>query len=113
MHSRGFLTGALACGIGFGFVFPAHTQFYPSRPIKLIVGNPPGGPTDTVARIVGDRLTVSLRSPVVIDNRPGGAGGTIAFKTAAAAVPDGYTLLAAVPSMTVSPALYRNVGYDP
>jgi len=49
----------------------------------------------------------------VIDNRPGGAGGTIAFKTAAAAVPDGYTLLAAVPSMTVSPALYRNVGYDP
>jgi tripartite-type tricarboxylate transporter receptor subunit TctC len=113
MHRRDFLTTAAAFGIGVALVVPALAQLYPSRPIKLIVGFPPGGPTDTVARIAGERLSLSLGQPVIIDNRPGGAGGTTGFKAAATATPDGYTLLSATASMTISPALYKNVGYDP
>src|SRR5262245_1798546 len=111
MHRRDFLTAAAALGIAFDV--PALAQSYPLRPIKLIVGFPPGGTTDTVARIAGERLSSSLGQPVIIDNRPGGAGGTTGFKAAAAAAPDGYTLLSATASMTISPAIYRNVGYDP
>jgi tripartite-type tricarboxylate transporter receptor subunit TctC len=79
----------------------------------MIVGFPPGGPTDTVARIAAERLSLSLGQPVVIDNRPGGAGGTTGYKAVAAATPDGYTLLSTAAAMTISPALYKNVGYDP
>jgi tripartite-type tricarboxylate transporter receptor subunit TctC len=79
----------------------------------MIVAFPPGGPTDTVARITGERLTLSLGQPVIIDNRPGGAGGTTGVKAAATATPDGYTLLSATSSVAISPALYKNVGYDP
>ena len=113
MDRRDFLTAAAALGIEIAFVVPTFAQSYPSRPIKIIVGNPPGGPTDTVARIAGERLTLSLGQPVIIDNRPGGAGGTTGYKAVATMTPDGYTLLSAVPSLTVSPALYKNLGYDP
>lgn len=111
MHRRDFLTAAAALGVCSAV--PALAQSYPSRPIRLIVGFPPGGPTDTVARVAGDRLSSALGQPVVIDNRPGGAGGTVGIRAGATAAPDGYTLLAGVPGMTVSPAIYKNVGYDP
>jgi len=79
----------------------------------MIVGFPPGGPTDTVARIAAERLSLSFGQPVVIENRPGGAGGTTGYKAVAAAAADGYTLLSTAAAMTISPALYKNVGYDP
>jgi tripartite-type tricarboxylate transporter receptor subunit TctC len=104
-------TALLAIGLALvGGQAPA--QNFPDRPIKLIVPFPPGGPTDYVARIVGQHLSANL-GQVVIDNRPG-AGGTIATKSVAAADADGYTLLyGSSATLAIAPALYRNVDYDP
>jgi tripartite-type tricarboxylate transporter receptor subunit TctC len=93
-------------------VSPVRTQSYPSRPIKLITPFTPGGPVDVMARLVADRLSQNLGT-VVVDNRPG-AGGTIGSRFAATAEPDGYTLLLGTSTtLAASPALYRNIGYDP
>ena len=70
----------------------AVAQSFPTRPIRLIVPYPPGGGTDIVARVIGQRLQQSLGQPIVIDNR-GGAGGTLGTAVAAKAAPDGYTLV--------------------
>jgi len=87
-------------------------QAYPNRPIKLIVPFPPGGPIDTMARLVGEELTASV-GQVVVENRPGG-GSTIGTKFVAAAEPDGYTLLfGSSGSLAVAPALYSNLDVDP
>ncbi len=86
---------------------------YPSRPIKLIVPFPAGGPVDVMARLIGNQLSTSLGQQVVIDNRPG-AGSTLAGRAAATAEADGYTLLVGSAStMAIGPALYGNAGYDP
>jgi tripartite-type tricarboxylate transporter receptor subunit TctC len=83
---------------------PASAQTYPDRPIKLIVPFPPGGPTDYVARLVAQHVSVSL-GQVAIDNRAG-AGGTIAAKAVAVAEPDGYTLLyGSSATLGIAPAL--------
>ena len=85
---------------------------YPTKPVRIIVPFPPGGPADGLARIVGDKLAVALGQPVVIDNRPG-AGGNIGMELGARAAPDGHTLvLAPAGNLTVNPSLYRNVPYD-
>ena len=87
-------------------------QAYPNRPIKLIVPFPPGGPIDTMARLVGEELTASV-GQVVVENRPGG-GSTIGTKFVAAAEPDGYTLLfGSSGSLAVAPALYSSLDVDP
>ena len=87
-------------------------QTYPNKPIRLLVGFPPGGNADASARAVANRVTQSLRTPVVIENR-GGAGGSVAAQTASRAAPDGYTLLWASPgSLTVAQLLEKNIGYD-
>jgi tripartite-type tricarboxylate transporter receptor subunit TctC len=79
----------------------------------MIVPFPPGGPIDVMGRLVGDRLSQGLGQTVVIENRPG-AGATIGSKAVASAEPDGYTLLfASSGSLAVTPALYKNAGYDP
>src|SRR5438552_13286061 len=83
------LIGALALLDASGI---ACAQSYPIKPIKLIVPAGPGGPTDILARLIGERMAVALGQPVVMDNR-GGAGGVIAARAVAAAEPDGYTLL--------------------
>jgi tripartite-type tricarboxylate transporter receptor subunit TctC len=85
---------------------------YPSKPIRMIVPFPPGGGTDIMARLVGQRLSESVGQPVVIDNR-GGAGGMIGTEVAMKAPPDGYTVLVAVTAYTINPVLYRKVNYDP
>src|ERR1700722_17131668 len=102
----------LAAAFATCLVVAADAQPYPSRPIKMIVPFPPGGPIDVMARVVVQRLSVSL-GQVIIDNRPG-AGGTLGSKAAAMAEPDGYTLLfGSSTTLAAGPSLYRNPGYDP
>ncbi len=94
------------------FAAGAHAQAYPGKPIRMIVAVPPGGPADTLARLVSPKLTESLGQTVVIDNRPG-ANGNIAYETAARAAPDGYTFALAAAGVAINPSLYREVRFDP
>ena len=87
-------------------------QAYPVKPIRFIVAVPPGGPADTLSRLVGPRLTAALGQPVVIDNRPG-ANGNIAYETTARAAPDGYTITSVAAGVAINPSLYRDVKFDP
>jgi len=98
---------------GFARFAPLYAeQKYPNRPIRMIVPFPPGGPIDTMARLVGQQLTNSI-GQVVVENRAGG-GSTIGTKDVAAADPDGYTLLfGSSGSLAVAPALYSSLGIDP
>lgn len=84
---------------------------YPDRPVRLIVGFPPGGAADILARIAAQHLSGSLGQQVVVDNR-GGAGGLIATEIAARAHPDGYTLLWTSIPHVINPHLYRKVSYN-
>ncbi len=87
-------------------------QAYPTKPVRMIVAVPPGGPADILARLVGPKLTEALGQTVVIDNRPG-ANGNIAYEMAARAVPDGYTFMLVAAGVAINPSLYREVHYDP
>lgn len=87
-------------------------QAWPARPIRLVVPFPPGGLIDNMARLVGSRLSQELGQPVVIDNKPG-AGGNVGAAEVARAPADGYTLLMASPALTISPAVYKNLPYQP
>jgi tripartite-type tricarboxylate transporter receptor subunit TctC len=113
MGSRRVLLVA-AAAVCVGLVpIGAVAQSYPTRPIKLIVPFPAGGPPDTIARLVADRMSSRLGQTVVIDNRPGG-GATVGTRAAANAEPDGYTLLfASTTSLSIGPALFKNLDYDP
>lgn len=113
LTKRAFLTGiaasaSVACSGGL-----ASAQSYPSRPITLVLTATPGANSDIAARFLADRLTVSLKQPVIVEHRPG-AGGTVAAKAVASAAPDGHTLLLAPPGpLVVAPAIHKNLGYDP
>jgi tripartite-type tricarboxylate transporter receptor subunit TctC len=86
---------------------------YPTRPIRLLVPNPPGGATDTIARVVAPKLGEALGQPVVVENRPG-SNGNLSSELAAKAAPDGYTLLLGQDSqIVISPHLYANLPVDP
>ncbi|HEX3503241.1 MAG TPA: tripartite tricarboxylate transporter substrate binding protein [Xanthobacteraceae bacterium] len=86
---------------------------YPERPVTIVVGFPPGGPSDTLARIVAKKLGELLGQPFIVDNRPG-AGGNVAGEVAAHAEPDGYTLLMGNNSiLATNVSLYSKIGYDP
>ena len=87
-------------------------QDYPNKPIRMLVAVPPGGPADTLARLVSPQLNMGLKQAVVIDNRPGANGG-IAYETTARAVPDGYTFVLVAAGVAINPSLYRNVPYHP
>jgi len=90
------------------------TGSYPTRPITIIIPFPPGGNSDIIVRAVADRLSLALGQPVIVDNRPGGAGGTVGAKAVAKASPDGYTLLFTSPApLVTAPLIYKNLGYDP
>ena len=115
--------GKVACaaqifiaGMIFGLMVgaaPAGAQDYPSRPVKVIVPTPPGGPVDVVGRITANYLQTALGQPFVVENRSG-AGNTIGSKDAAEAVPDGYTLLfSAASGLIIAPLLHPDAGYDP
>ncbi len=90
----------------------ANAQTYPNKPIRMVVPFPPGGGIDTVARIISPRLGDSLGQPIVIDNRSGGAGGTVGTEFVAKAAADGYTLLATFASHAMNAALYTRLGFD-
>ena len=91
----------------------AQSQTYPSKPVRMLVGFPPGGGTDIMARIVGAKLADALGQQVVIENRPG-AGGNISADLAAKAAPDGYTVLMGhVAPIAIAPWLYPKLAYDP
>jgi tripartite-type tricarboxylate transporter receptor subunit TctC len=97
----------------FGSFLPAYAEPYPTRPIKVIVPTPAGGPVDVVARLVSNYLAAAFGQAVVVDNRPG-AGNTIGSKEAAQAEPDGYTLLySSASGLVLAPMLQKNAGYDP
>ena len=88
-------------------------QEFPSRPLRLVVGFPPGGGADGAARAVAQKLTESLGQAVVVDNRSG-AGGNVAAEIVAHAVADGHTLLVTSPGpVVINPALYSSLPYDP
>jgi len=100
--------------VGAGMLFPvlAAAQTYPTKPIRFIVGVPPGGAADFTARIVAQRLAENLGQNVVVENR-GGAGGTIASDITAKAAADGYTLLwSSSTTHGVGPVLYTRLPYD-
>jgi tripartite-type tricarboxylate transporter receptor subunit TctC len=93
---------------------PAAAQSYPNRPVKIIVPFAPGGPTEFIIRLTADRLTGMLGQAFVIENRPGGGGGTVGAKSVAVAEPDGYTLLFSSPGpLVTAAAVYKNLDYDP
>ena len=85
---------------------------FPARPIKLVVGAPPGGTTDTIARFIAEPMAASLKQPVLVENRPG-AGGNLAAAAVAKSPPDGYTLLVSFSSHTINATLYPTLPYDP
>ncbi len=94
--------------------FPAHAQNYPTKAIKIVIPYPPGGTSDILGRLIGQRVADALGQPVVIENKPGAAEAVGASVTAKSAA-DGYTLmLATLSSLAVNPSLYgRSLAYDP
>ena len=91
---------------------PSAAQPFPSKPVRIIVPYTPGSPNDVLARLLAQQLQPTLGQPVVIDNKPGG-GTTIGTKAAAAAPPDGYTLLFASSALVVEPIMTKQIEYDP
>ena len=113
MPSKRTLLCALACAALLVAAADVRAQNYPTKPIRMIVPFPPGGPIDVMARLIGDRRSRALGQQVVIENRPG-AAATTGTKVVASADADGYTLLfGSSGSLAVTPALFPNAGYDP
>ena len=90
----------------------ARAEDFPARPVKILVGAPAGGTTDTMARAIADPMAAALKQPVLVENRPG-AGGNLAAAAVAKSVPDGYTLLVSFSSHTINATLYPSLPYDP
>lgn len=103
----------LIAAIGSVLPFAVSAQEYPVRPVRFVVASGPGGSTDNLARILGERLSEGWKQPLVYDNRPG-AGGILAGDTVAKGTPDGHTLLFSTSAaIAVSVSLYRKLPYDP
>jgi tripartite-type tricarboxylate transporter receptor subunit TctC len=111
---RVLIAASLCAGWALQGIGVAHAQAYPNRPIRMVVPFPAGGPTDGMARIISDRLGAVLGQTIVVENRGGGAGGSIGAKFVATSDPDGYTILITPGgSLTTGPAVHSNIGYDP
>lgn len=109
------LKAMLAFGMTLCLLLPAFVaaQAWPTKPVKLIVGYPPGGGTNTVARLLAEHMSKSLGQQVVVENRPG-AGGRIATLSVARAEPDGYTLMfASDAELTIAQVTVKALPYDP
>lgn len=102
----------LFAGLALATLFGAAVaQTYPTKTVRMVVGYPPGGPTDLIARIVSQKLGESWGQQVIVDNRPG-ASGMIGAELAVRAAPDGYTLLMVPVTYAVTPSLYPRMTYD-
>ena len=113
MQRRKWVAVAAAVLVATPFMAsPVGAQTWPTRPIKLVVPFPPDGLIDNMARLVAPKLAQELGQPIVIDNKPG-AGGNLGAGEASRAAPDGYTLLMASPPLTINPALYKKLPYEP
>lgn len=102
--------------VGFALALAAvlaHSQAWPSKPIRYIVPFAPGGTTDILARTVGDKLAIALGQPVVIENKPG-AGGGVGAEITAKSTPDGYTIMGGtISTHAINASLYKSLPYDP
>src|SRR5262245_60779903 len=103
-----FLTLALVCASAA----PAIAQNYPSRTVTVVVPYPPGGSVDGVARILVQKLNETLGQHFIVENRAGGASGTVGANAVAKAAADGYTLMVSASVHVINPFLYKNVPYD-
>jgi tripartite-type tricarboxylate transporter receptor subunit TctC len=107
-----------AAALGGGIAAPAFLRIgaalavYPERPVKIVVANTPGGPSDIIARIIAAELQIATGGAFVVENK-GGAGGNIGMGAVARAEPDGYTILLSTSAYSVNPALYPSLPYDP
>jgi tripartite-type tricarboxylate transporter receptor subunit TctC len=108
MNRSFVITAALALGAAC----PAMAQEYPVKAVRIVVGFPAGGGSDLIARLVAQKLSGALGQPTVVENRPG-ASANIAAELVAKAAPDGYTLLFGNSSLSISPAVFRKLSYDP
>jgi tripartite-type tricarboxylate transporter receptor subunit TctC len=105
-------TLALVTAQTVGLARPAQAQDYPSRPIRILIAFPPGGPTDFVGRLVADKMSTLLGQRVYIENKPG-ANGTVGADAIAKSDPDGYSLfLTTAGAVTISPHVMANIPYD-
>ena len=116
MQLRQMITALGAAVLGLTMLAPAglHAQAaYPVRPIKVVVGFPPGQATDIIARLMATKFSESLGQPAVVDNRPG-KGGSLGAELVAKSAPDGYTLLvSATAPLATNVNLYPNLGKAP
>ncbi len=94
------------------FTANAHAQNYPNRPLRMVVGAATGGTPDILGRIIGQKLNEQLGQPVIVDNRPG-ATGNIGADVVAKAAPDGHTMIMATSVLSISPAFYKKLPFDP
>src|ERR1700688_582076 len=109
--SRASLFG-LICLASFAFgMTPSSAADYPNRPVRWIIGFPPGGPVDTVARIMAQALSEHFGQQFVVENRAG-SGGNIATEAAISSTPDGYTLLFSGANNAISASLYKKLPFD-
>ena len=108
MHIHLMVAGALVAATP---ALAGEAQTYPARSVRVLVGLAPGGGTDTVGRVMTQKLSDVLGQSFVVDNRPS-AGGNVAGELAARASPDGYTLIIVTPTHVVNPSLYRDLRYD-
>jgi tripartite-type tricarboxylate transporter receptor subunit TctC len=108
---RRFLQWTGAAVFASALLQPALALDYPTRPVRLVVGFPPGGSADIIARIVAQALTERMGQTFIIDNKPG-AGSNLGTETVARAEPDGYTLMADSVSNAINPTLYKKLSYD-
>lgn len=102
----------IAAAVACLSALPALSQEYPAKPVRIIVGFPAGGGSDIIARLVAQKLSGAFGQPVIVENRPG-ASANIAAELVARSAPDGYTLLFGNSSLSISPAVFRKLNYDP
>jgi len=109
--SRRRLLAAAGAALCLAIPAFAQAQAYPTKPVKLVVPYPPGGPTDIVARLVAQKLSDAMGQQFIIDNRPG-AGGNPGAELVARSPADGYTLVVATTAHAINPSLFKNLGYS-